>query len=53
MFPKWYTTGLQKVAGLGCPVYGGNFIKDPMDVRQGNELLSGLYKGWPVFGWPV
>ena len=24
------------------PVYRGNFIKDPMGVRQGNELLAGL-----------
>ena len=34
--------GLQRLAGLRWPVYGGNFIKDPMGVRQGNELLAGL-----------
>ena len=34
--------GLQMMAGLSWPVYGGNFIKDPMGVWQGNELLAGL-----------
>ena len=32
------------LAGLRWPVYGGNFIKDPMGVRQGNELLAGLQR---------
>ena len=34
--------GLQRVPGLSWPVYGGNFIKDPMGVPQGNELMAGL-----------
>ena len=34
--------GLQRLAGLRWPVYGGNFIKDPMGVWPGNELLAGL-----------
>jgi len=34
--------GLSRLAGLRWPVYGGNFIKDPMGVWQGNELLAGL-----------
>ena len=34
--------GLQRVSGLSWPVYGGNFIEDPMGVRQGNELLASL-----------
>ena len=29
--------GLQRVAGLSWLVYGGNFIKDPLGARQGNE----------------
>ena len=32
------------MAVLSWPVCGGNFIKDPLDVRQGNELLAGLQK---------
>ena len=32
------------MAGLSCPVYRGNFIKDPMGVWQGNELLAGLQR---------
>ena len=36
--------GLERLAGLSWPVYGGNFIKDPMGVRQGNELLAGLQR---------
>ena len=36
--------GLQRVPGLSWPVYGGNFIKDPMGIRQGNELLAGLQR---------
>ena len=36
--------GLQRVPGLSSPVYGGNFIKDLMGVRQGNELLAGLQR---------
>ena len=36
--------GLERLAGLIWPVYGGNFIKDPMGVRQGNELLAGLQR---------
>ena len=28
----------------GWLVYGGNFTKDPMGVRQGNELLAGLQR---------
>ena len=34
--------GLQRVAGSSWPIYGGNFIKVPMGVWQGNELLAGL-----------
>ena len=34
--------GLERLAGLSWPVYRGNFIKDPMGVRQGNGLLAGL-----------
>ena len=34
--------GLYRVAALSWPVYRGNFIKDPIGVRQGNELLAGL-----------
>ena len=34
--------GLLRVAALRWPVYRGNFIKDSMGVRQGNELLAGL-----------
>ena len=37
-------TGLSRLAGLRWPVYGGNFIKDPMGVRQGNELLACLQR---------
>ena len=37
--------GLQRVSSLNWPLYGGNFIKDPMmGVWQGNELLDGLQK---------
>ena len=35
-------TCLQRVAGLSCSVYGGNFIEDSMAVWLGNELLAGL-----------
>ena len=35
---------LQRVAGLSCSVYGGNFIKDLMGVWQGNELLADLQR---------
>ena len=35
--------GLERLAGLNWPVYRGNFIKDPMGVRQGNGLLAGLW----------
>ena len=30
------------MAALSWPVYRGNFTKDSMGVRQGNELLAGL-----------
>ena len=36
--------GLQRVACLNWLHYRGNFIKDPMDVWQGNELLAGLQR---------
>ena len=42
------------MAALSWPVYRGKFIKDPMSVRQGNELLAGLERvaglTWPVYG---
>ena len=30
------------MAALSWPVYRGNFTKDPMGIRQGNELLASL-----------
>ena len=37
-------SGLQRVSALKCPPYRGDLIKDPMDVRQGIGLLSGLQR---------
>ena len=36
--------GLERLAGLSWPVYGGSFIKDPMGVRQGNGLLPSVQR---------
>ena len=45
--------GLQRVTGLSLPLYGGNFIKDPMGVWQGNELLAGLQRVAGLKGFTV
>ena len=43
-FPFEKVARLQRVPSLSWQIYEGNFIKDPMGVWQGNELLAGLQK---------